>query len=59
MAIVVLKEGEVVTAEEIIEYCHSRLAGFKRPRSVSFVDSLPRTPTGKVLKRILREQHGQ
>ncbi|MDI6776809.1 MAG: long-chain-fatty-acid--CoA ligase [Syntrophales bacterium] len=59
MAIVVLKEGEVATAEEIIEYCHSRLAGFKRPRSVSFVDSLPRTPTGKVLKRILREQHGQ
>jgi len=59
MAIVVLKEGEVVTAEEIIEYCHSRPAGFKRPRSVSFVDSLPRTPTGKVLKRILREQYGQ
>jgi acyl-CoA synthetase (AMP-forming)/AMP-acid ligase II len=58
-AIVVLKEGEVATEEEIIEFCRSRLAGFKRPRSVIFVDSLPRNPMGKVLRRKLREQYGQ
>jgi len=58
-AIVVLKKGMTATAEEIIEFCRERLAGFKRPRSVVFVDELPRTSTGKVLKRVLREQYGQ
>ena len=57
-AIVVLKKGEQVVSEEIIEYCHSRLAGFKRPRSVIFVDSLPRNQMGKVLKKELRERYG-
>jgi len=58
-AVVVLKQGETATVEEIIEYCRSRLAGFKRPRSVVFVDSLPRNPMGKVLKRLLREEFGK
>ena len=58
-AIVVLKEGEVATSEEIMEYCRSRLSGFKRPRSVVFVESLPRNPMGKVLRRQLREHYGQ
>jgi acyl-CoA synthetase (AMP-forming)/AMP-acid ligase II len=50
-AVVVLKKGEVTTPEEIIEYCRSRLAGFKRPRSVVFIDALPRNPMGKVLRK--------
>jgi acyl-CoA synthetase (AMP-forming)/AMP-acid ligase II len=58
-AIVVLKKGEVATSEEIIEYCRSRLAGFKRPRSVVFIDALPRNPMGKVLRKKLREEYGQ
>lgn len=58
-AIVVLKKGAAATREEIIEYCRSKLAGFKRPRSVVFVDSIPRNPLGKVLKRSLRDQYGQ
>jgi len=58
-AIVVLKKGEVASSEEIMEYCRSRLSGFKRPRSVVFVQSLPRNPMGKVLRRELRKQHGQ
>ena len=58
-AIVVLKEGEAATADELIEYCRERMSSFKRPRSVVFVDELPRTSTGKVLKRILREQYGE
>lgn len=58
-AIVVLKEGESATHEEIIDFCRSKLAGFKRPRSVVFVDALPRNQMGKVLKRVLREQYGQ
>jgi len=58
-AVVVLKKGEVTTPEEIIEYCRSRLAGFKRPRSVVFIDALPRNPMGKVLRKKLREEHGK
>jgi len=58
-AIVVLKKGEVTTAEEIIEYCRSKLASFKCPKSVVFVDSLPRNQMGKVLRKALREQYGQ
>jgi acyl-CoA synthetase (AMP-forming)/AMP-acid ligase II len=58
-AVVVLKKGETATSEEIIEYCRSRLAGFKRPRSVVFLDALPRNPMGKVLRKKLREDYGQ
>jgi len=58
-AVVVLKKGERADPEEIIEYCRSRLAGFKRPRSVVFADSLPRNPMGKVLRKKLREEYGR
>jgi fatty-acyl-CoA synthase len=54
-AIVVLREGQQATAEELIAFCRERLAGFKQPRSVDFVDALPRNPSGKVLKKELRE----
>jgi acyl-CoA synthetase (AMP-forming)/AMP-acid ligase II len=58
-AIVVLKIGKNLDPDDIIAYCRSRLAGFKRPRSVVFIDSLPRNPMGKVLKKELREKYGQ
>jgi len=59
MAVVVVKEGEEATPEELMEYCRANLASFKRPRSVVFVDELPRNPMGKVLKRVLREQYAK
>ena len=46
------------TEAELIEFCRQRLAGFKRPRSIVFVDTLPRNVMGKVLKRDLRETFG-
>ena len=58
VAFVVLKSGDTATEEEIISYSQASL-GFKRPREVVFVDSLPRNTMGKVLKRILREQYGK
>ena len=58
-AVVVLKQGEAATPEEIMEYCRSKLAGFKRPRSVVFIDALPRNPMGKVLRKKLREEYGK
>ena len=58
-AIVVLKKGKKATSEEIMEYCRTNLASYKRPRSVVFVDELPRNPMGKVIKRELREKYGK
>ncbi|MBI3953196.1 MAG: long-chain-fatty-acid--CoA ligase [Chloroflexi bacterium] len=58
-AVVVKRPHSRVSAEELIEFCHQRLASFKKPESVVFVDELPRNPMGKVLKRVLREQYGK
>jgi acyl-CoA synthetase (AMP-forming)/AMP-acid ligase II len=58
-AVVVAKEGESPDPAEIMEFCRQRLASFKRPTSVVFVDELPRNPMGKVLKRVLRDEYGQ
>jgi fatty-acyl-CoA synthase len=54
-AFVVLRDGAKLTAEQVAEFCRGALADYKRPRQVSFVAELPRNPTGKVLKRALRE----
>ncbi|MCG3088252.1 class I adenylate-forming enzyme family protein [Sporosarcina cyprini] len=54
-AIVVLKPGETADAQEIIDFCEGRLARYKKPRSVDFVDELPRSLQGKLLKYKLRE----
>jgi acyl-CoA synthetase (AMP-forming)/AMP-acid ligase II len=56
-AFIVLKPGESMKEEEAIEYCKSHLASYKKPKIVEFVASLPRNPSGKVLKNILREKH--
>lgn len=56
-AIVVVRPGMTVTADEIMDFCRGKLGGFERPRSVDFVDALPRTPSGKVLKRVLRQPY--
>jgi long-chain acyl-CoA synthetase len=56
-AVVALRPGVSCTQEEILDFCRPRLGGFERPRSVDFVDALPRTATGKVLKRVLREPY--
>ena len=59
LCVAVLKAGESCTPEELMEYCRAKLASFKRPRSVVFIDELPRNPMGKILKKQLREQHGK
>jgi acyl-CoA synthetase (AMP-forming)/AMP-acid ligase II len=56
-AIVVLREGESATPGEIVDFCKGKLAGYKRPRSVEFIAELPRNPSGKVLKKDLREKY--
>ena len=56
VAFVALREGATVTADELVEHCRARLAKYKVPKGVTFIDALPRNPSGKVLKRELRTQ---
>jgi acyl-CoA synthetase (AMP-forming)/AMP-acid ligase II len=53
-AVIILKAGERPTSEEIIEYCRERLASYKKPAIVEFVESLPKNAMQKVLKNVLR-----
>jgi acyl-CoA synthetase (AMP-forming)/AMP-acid ligase II len=53
-----VQSSDALREEGLIEHCREHLAGFKRPRSVVFIDELPRNAMGKVLKRDLREQYG-
>jgi fatty-acyl-CoA synthase len=54
-AFIVLRDGHQLSEQEVITYCQGGLADFKRPRKVTFLPELPRNPTGKILKRELRE----
>src|SRR6185312_14518867 len=55
-AFVVARPGFVLAEEDVLAFCRERLAGYKVPRRVEFRDALPRNPSGKVLKRVLRDQ---
>jgi acyl-CoA synthetase (AMP-forming)/AMP-acid ligase II len=58
-AVVTLKKGETATSNELIDFCKKNMARFKAPKSVDFVDSLPKNPSGKILKKELREKYSQ
>jgi long-chain acyl-CoA synthetase len=53
----VLKPGSRADGAAIIAFMRERIAAFKCPKSVDFVDSIPRNPSGKILKRVLREPY--
>jgi len=55
-AIVVLKPGASATEVELIQFCRDNLAHYKAPKRIEFVDSLPRTATGKLQKNVLRDK---
>jgi acyl-CoA synthetase (AMP-forming)/AMP-acid ligase II len=58
-AVVVLKPGKTASEDEIIAAAKNHLASYQKPQSVEFVDSLPKAPTGKILKRDLRDSYWQ
>ncbi len=58
VAVVVLAPGASLTAQELIDFARERLAHYKCPTAVEVVEALPRNPSGKVLKRELRERYG-
>jgi fatty-acyl-CoA synthase len=58
LAVVVTAPDAEVTEDELIDLCRSQLASYKKPSGVVFVNELPRNAAGKILKRDLREEHG-
>lgn len=55
-AFIVLKHGKMVDEQEVIDFCKSHLASYKKPRAIEFVSSIPKNPSGKTLKRLLKER---
>ena len=53
MSFIVLRDGEEATEKELLDFCRARLADFKCPKSIEFVEGIPKGPTGKLLKRQL------
>ena len=58
-ALIVLKKGEEISREEVIKYCENKMAKYKIPKAIEFVDSIPKTPAGKVLREKLIEKYGK
>jgi long-chain acyl-CoA synthetase len=56
-AVITTKKGQKVTAEELAAFCKKSLAGYKVPKSIEFVEALPKNPAGKILKRELRNKY--
>lgn len=57
VAVIVPKAGQALTEAQVLAHCSQHLAGFKAPKAVVFTDSLPKNPSGKLLKRDLRQRH--
>ena len=53
---IIVKKSDDLTAQDLMAHCNEKLARFKLPKGVAFVDAIPRNPSGKILKRVLREQ---
>jgi len=56
---IVLKDGETMTEQEVIAYCKERMAAYKVPKMVAFIDELPKSAVGKILRRTLKEMEEQ
>jgi acyl-CoA synthetase (AMP-forming)/AMP-acid ligase II len=57
-AFVCLRKDAMVTESELADFCRSRLASFKRPERIEFIDALPKNPLGKILRKDLRAPAG-
>lgn len=53
---IVVKGDDTLTEAEVLDFCRGKLAGYKQPKGATFIDVIPRNPSGKILKRVLREQ---
>jgi len=53
---IVVRKDDALVEKDVMEFCRGRLAGYKQPRGVAFVAEIPRNPSGKILKRVLRDR---
>jgi fatty-acyl-CoA synthase len=51
-----VRKDPALTQDDLVAFCQDKLARFKQPRNIYFVDEVPRNPSGKILKRLLRER---
>jgi fatty-acyl-CoA synthase len=58
-AVIVPRPGQEATEKDIIEFCKKEMAGYKVPKRIIFTDALPRNPSGKLLKKVLRQMYEQ
>ena len=56
-AFIVLEQGKSLTAQEVTEFCYTQLAHYKTPKDIMFLDELPKSPVGKVLKQELKAKY--
>ena len=56
---IVVRKGDGLTEADVVEFCRGKMAGYKQPKWVVFIDEIPRNPSGKILKRVLREQYSE
>ncbi len=54
---IVVRSDDALTEADVLEFCRGKLAGYKQPKACVFTDEIPRNPSGKILKRLLREQY--
>ncbi len=59
VAVIVVKAGQTLTEQDVIDHCAQHMAAFKAPKRVLFAQALPKNPSGKLLKRQLRESYGR
>jgi fatty-acyl-CoA synthase len=59
VAVIVVKSGHSLSEPEVLAHAHANLAGFKSPKRIVFADALPKNPSGKLLKRQLRDDHAR
>jgi long-chain acyl-CoA synthetase len=52
---VIVRKDPNLTKEQVVKYCRQQLTGYKMPREIIFVDSIPKTPVGKILRRELKD----
>jgi acyl-CoA synthetase (AMP-forming)/AMP-acid ligase II len=57
LAFVVTRPGMTLVVEEMVEFCRDKIAGYKIPRQLEIIDALPRNPSGKILKKVLRQPY--
>ncbi len=54
---IVVRKSDALTEADVIEFCRGKMAGYKQPKGVVFIEEIPRNPSGKILKRVLRERY--